>query len=400
MLDEHAASHLIGDIAVWPLGAGKGLITIDRPAGPQLRALTAGESFDGLTMREALAGILAAARAEISRHDAAGPAGTAGPAAAVFELDEEKARAFLLRALRRHAGGLGSGQGDGAGPYESWELPPGWDLEKIYSDEIRNVEDLVYQAASEAGAITCTRPGMSIALAIDAPPDGDWMYQWQVSPGGHAGFALCSPQWNGFRALGWDAEDDGTRGKGLRAALGILREAVTSANQLLAAAATAAARPGPPPGGPLPGREYQGHVRYADGTVVSLQCYDGDHGQCPDTTAPGEDRDSGPLDGYLCECGCPGHPDASAGPRPEPVTVRFFGAEIRWYPANQEEDDHSDMYVVDVLGLSIVIRRRAGDTYIHVDTQETAEQPRLPLAIEVDNGGEAAYGQPGTGTGG
>lgn len=37
---------------------------------------------------------------------------------------------------------------------------------------------------------------------------------------------------------------------------------------------------------------YQGHVKYAAGEVVCLQCHEGNHHNCPDRL----------TDGYLCEC--------------------------------------------------------------------------------------------------
>jgi hypothetical protein len=43
-----------------------------------------------------------------------------------FVLDETRARSFLYRALRRRAGDLGDGEGDGASPSETWGLAPGW----------------------------------------------------------------------------------------------------------------------------------------------------------------------------------------------------------------------------------------------------------------------------------
>ncbi|MGH3409303.1 MAG: hypothetical protein ACRDRJ_43445 [Streptosporangiaceae bacterium] len=128
---------------------------------------------------------------------------------------------------------------------------------------------------------------------------------------------------------------------------------------------------------------------------MSLQCSEGDHGQCPDVTRTGEESDSGPLDGYHCEChGCPDHPGAGGKPT-APVTFRFFGAELRWFAADQAEGDHSDMYVLDVLGVSTLVRRRADDTYMHIDTLELPEPPRMPLAVEVNNGGEAIHGAAG-----
>ena len=51
---------------------------------------------------------------------------------------------------------------------------------------------------------------------------------------------------------------------------------------------------------------YEGYVRYEDGSVVSAQCAEGRHGECPDDTEPGTERDGGgPLEGYYCVCpGC------------------------------------------------------------------------------------------------
>ncbi|MGH3403348.1 MAG: hypothetical protein ACRDRJ_12760, partial [Streptosporangiaceae bacterium] len=131
------------------------------------------------------------------------PAEHAGPAAR-FGLDEHAARTFLGRARRRHAGILAAGQGGGAAPDESWALDPAWDLDAILSDEAGHVEDLVHEAGQVARAITCTSPQVSIALAIAGQPGEDWVYQWQVTLSGPAGFTICSPSWQDFRQLGWD----------------------------------------------------------------------------------------------------------------------------------------------------------------------------------------------------
>lgn len=51
---------------------------------------------------------------------------------------------------------------------------------------------------------------------------------------------------------------------------------------------------------------YEGHVRFADSQVVSLQCFEGRHDECPDKTCHTDDdipERYGPLDGYVCECG-------------------------------------------------------------------------------------------------
>jgi hypothetical protein len=154
-----------------------------------------------------------------------------------FELDEAKARAFLHRALRRFAGD--HDDADGGGDWEDWALEPGWDVNKRLSrDEVPHVEDLVYQAIHEAEAIACPA-GAGIDLLIDAR-DGDRMYQWRVTFPVSADFALCSPFRQDVSSLGLDRS--GIRAKGCQTALSILREAVETGNQLLAAYAQAFGR--------------------------------------------------------------------------------------------------------------------------------------------------------------
>jgi hypothetical protein len=154
-----------------------------------------------------------------------------------FELDEARARAFLYRALRRWAGDLDDGEA--GGKWEDWTLEPGWELAgRLSTDEVPHVEDLVYQAIEEASAISCPA-GTGIDLLIDAR-EGDRMYQWRVTLPVAAGFALCSPFRQDVKHLGTD--HGGTRGKGCRTALSILRDAVDAANKILDAYAQAAGR--------------------------------------------------------------------------------------------------------------------------------------------------------------
>jgi len=73
VLDEHRATHPIRDIAVWTLddGTGEALITVDHPAGGRLASFTVRpQSLSGRTYREALAELLAVARALTGRLDA------------------------------------------------------------------------------------------------------------------------------------------------------------------------------------------------------------------------------------------------------------------------------------------------------------------------------------------
>jgi hypothetical protein len=73
VLDEHSATHLIRDIGVWPLdgSSGEALVTVDHPAGGRLASFTVRpQSLSGHTYREALAELLAIARALTGRLDA------------------------------------------------------------------------------------------------------------------------------------------------------------------------------------------------------------------------------------------------------------------------------------------------------------------------------------------
>jgi hypothetical protein len=148
-----------------------------------------------------------------------------------------------------------------------------------------------------------------------------------------------------------------------------------------------------PDGGQAGGtRTYEGHVAFADGTLRSLQCYEGRHGECPDVTPPGWERDrGGPLNGHYCECpGCPGHPTAPAGPAPAVEARYFYGAQLVRYAADGEQPN-SDMYVLEALGLRILVRRRAAGSYVHVDTKEAIDRASLPLYVEVNHGGETIH---------
>jgi hypothetical protein len=156
------------------------------------------------------------------------------------------------------------------------------------------------------------------------------------------------------------------------------------------AAQLATGQPGPQPPA---ARTYEGHVVFADGTKLSLQCHEGRHGECPDTTPAGQEYGStGPFGGHFCECpGCPDHAVHQAAST-RPVATHFYSALLTRFPADAEMP-HSAMYVLDLFGLSIIARRRADSSYVHIDTQELSEPPRMPLEVEVNNGGEATYGE-------
>lgn len=177
------------------------------------------------------------------------------PAPAGFRLDKEKARAFLGRALRRWAGTLAPGEGDGAGEKEDWQLPPGWNPQDIFAGGTDTVRDLVHQAVYEAGVIARPSDAVDLELSVQAALGEEWSYDWRVGFPASAGFALCAPCSEEYRRLGGFEEDGDPRAKGSRAALSILREAEARGNALLDA--HAAGRGRVPvrrrPAGPVPG---------------------------------------------------------------------------------------------------------------------------------------------------
>jgi hypothetical protein len=99
----------------------------------------------------------------------------------------------------------------------------------------------------------------------------------------------------------------------------------------------------------------EGYVQYVSGEVMSLQCFEGRHAECPDETPPEgpPDDEAGPLDhGWYCECGCKHgpagerEPDKPGSTEPEGRIARLertvellnaygttkFGDE--WWPGN------------------------------------------------------------------
>ena len=64
---------------------------------------------------------------------------------------------------------------------------------------------------------------------------------------------------------------------------------------------------------------------------------------------------------------------------------------LRTYPAEPQYGDRSPHVVLEVLGVTIGVRHRANETFVHLDTDELPEQLG-PLVVEVDNGGENVYG--------
>jgi hypothetical protein len=71
--------------------------------------------------------------------------------------------------------------------------------------------------------------------------------------------------------------------------------------------------------------------------------------------------------------------------------IAIPGGEVRILCANPAEGDFSPVYVMDVLGLTLLARVREGDTFVNVDTDGMAPMTQAPLVVNVCNGGENEY---------
>lgn len=74
-----------------------------------------------------------------------------------------------------------------------------------------------------------------------------------------------------------------------------------------------------------------------------------------------------------------------------PQRTRVRNAEVLFYPRQPGTDDASDMYVLDALGVRILVRHRKRDggrmdTYVNIEA-------RGGCVVEVNEGGENEYGQ-------
>jgi hypothetical protein len=73
----------------------------------------------------------------------------------------------------------------------------------------------------------------------------------------------------------------------------------------------------------------------------------------------------------------------------DPVCAEVLtGLNLRVYPGDPDAADRSGYVVLDVHGVSIGVKRRAGDLYLHADTTETDDHL---IAFEVNGGGETDH---------
>jgi hypothetical protein len=142
-----------------------------------------------------------------------------------FGLDDNAARGFLARSLRRF-------RGETAREGESWALEPGWNPGSLPDWEGGLVRDLIEQAV-DAGVITLPGGAARTGLVVDVSEDGDWLYQWRISlPGDDWSFTLGNTDLLAVQPAAGHSPAP-TRGKGSRAALAVLREAADAGNLVL-----------------------------------------------------------------------------------------------------------------------------------------------------------------------
>jgi len=80
----------------------------------------------------------------------------------------------------------------------------------------------------------------------------------------------------------------------------------------------------------------------------------------------------------------PARPVVGTGPA---ETGALAALRLRAY-TDREPEDVTDYVVVDLHGVSIGVKRRSRDLYLHVDTSETPDEV---VAVEINGGGEIDY---------
>ncbi|WP_332308198.1 hypothetical protein [Salinispora pacifica] len=78
----------------------------------------------------------------------------------------------------------------------------------------------------------------------------------------------------------------------------------------------------------------------------------------------------------------------AAGPI-EPALIEAVNhLNLRLYPRDHQAGDRSAYVVLDLHGVSIGVKRRTDDLYLHADTSETSDQR---IAFEINGGGETDH---------
>jgi hypothetical protein len=76
------------------------------------------------------------------------------------------------------------------------------------------------------------------------------------------------------------------------------------------------------------------------------------------------------------------------GPITAPLVDALTHLRLRVYHRDAEAGDRTDYVVLDMHGVSIGVKRRAGDLYLHVDTTETDD---TLIAFEINGTGEVDH---------
>jgi hypothetical protein len=74
-----------------------------------------------------------------------------------------------------------------------------------------------------------------------------------------------------------------------------------------------------------------------------------------------------------------------------PATLPLPDGELRVFEPDTSQGDLGPMYVLDVLGVSLLIRQRADGVYVHLDGDATSHAVSSTLLVEVNNGGESEH---------
>jgi hypothetical protein len=74
-----------------------------------------------------------------------------------------------------------------------------------------------------------------------------------------------------------------------------------------------------------------------------------------------------------------------------PTTLALPEGQLRVYEPDPAAGDLGRMYVLDVLGISLLIRQRADGVYVHADSDATSAAVSSTLLVEVNNSGESEH---------
>jgi hypothetical protein len=93
-------------------------------------------------------------------------------------------------------------------------------------------------------------------------------------------------------------------------------------------------------------RKYEGSVKFAAGEVISLQCFEGRCGECPDYH-DSESADRPPtLEGYYCEHGCRGVTETNPNREGEAKKARDAVDTLSWatgLPEHKEQVSETEI---------------------------------------------------------